>query len=53
VFDKGKIAESGTHDQLIDRRGLYASLLQVQMGLDESSIGILKQTGHRGAGSAP
>ncbi len=50
VFDKGKIAESGTHDQLIDRRGLYASLLQVQMGLDEHSIGVLKQTGHRGAG---
>jgi ATP-binding cassette subfamily B protein len=53
VFDKGNIAESGTHDQLIDRRGLYASLLQVQMGLDERTIGILKQTGHRGAGSAP
>jgi len=50
VFDKGKIAESGTHDHLIDRRGLYAGLLQVQMGLDEHSIGILKQTGRRGAG---
>jgi ATP-binding cassette subfamily B protein len=49
VFDQGNIAESGTHDQLIDRRGLYASLLQVQMGLDQRSIGILKQNGRRGA----
>jgi ATP-binding cassette, subfamily B, bacterial len=45
VFDKGKIAESGTHDELIDQRGLYANLLQVQMGLDERSIGVLKQRG--------
>ncbi len=48
VFDNGHIAESGTHDELIDRRGLYANLLQVQMGLDEHTIGILKQAGHRG-----
>ena len=50
VFDKGNIAESGTHDELIDRRGLYANLLQVQMGLNERSIGVLKQRGHRGDG---
>ena len=43
VFDKGTIAESGTHDELIDRRGLYANLLQVQMGLDERTIAVLKQ----------
>ena len=43
VFDKGRLAESGTHDELIDRHGLYAGLLQVQMGLDERTIGVLKQ----------
>jgi ABC-type multidrug transport system fused ATPase/permease subunit len=48
VLDKGGIAESGTHDQLIDRRGLYAKLLQVQMGLGERAIEVLKQS--RGAG---
>ena len=42
MLDRGNIAESGTHDEPIDRRGLYASLLQVQMGLDERSIGLLK-----------
>jgi len=48
VFDKGGIAESGTHDELIDRRGLYAKLLQVQMGLDQRGIEVLKQAGgHR------
>jgi subfamily B ATP-binding cassette protein MsbA len=46
VFSDGKIAESGTHDELIDRRGVYAKLLQIQMGLDEHSIGVLKQAGH-------
>jgi len=48
VFDKGGIAESGTHDELIDRRGIYAKLLQVQMGLDQRGIEVLKQAGgHR------
>ena len=51
VFDKGKIAESGTHDELIDRRGIYANLLQVQMGLDERTIGVLKKAGLEGRGS--
>ena len=34
--------------ELIDRRGLYANLLQLQMGLDERSIGVLKQGRHPG-----
>jgi ATP-binding cassette subfamily B protein len=51
VFDKGTIAESGTHDELIDRRGLYATLLQVQMGLDERTIGVLKKSGLERRGS--
>ncbi|MFJ2866111.1 ATP-binding cassette domain-containing protein [Kitasatospora sp. NPDC087314] len=33
VMDKGGVvAEQGTHDELLDRRGLYASLWQLQAG---------------------
>jgi ATP-binding cassette subfamily B protein len=43
VFDDGHIVESGTHNELIDRHGIYASLLQVQMGLASRDIEVLKQ----------
>ncbi|KAF5101679.1 hypothetical protein D0Z00_000753 [Geotrichum galactomycetum] len=30
VFDKGKIVEEGTHDQLLEKRGIYSTLVQMQ-----------------------
>jgi ATP-binding cassette subfamily B protein len=30
VFDHGRIVEAGTHDELLDRAGIYAELLQAQ-----------------------
>lgn len=32
VFDRGKIVEDGTHDTLLDQRGLYAILWNAQVG---------------------
>ncbi|MFD7630814.1 ABC transporter ATP-binding protein [Streptomyces sp. NPDC059851] len=32
VMDKGGVAEQGTHDELLARQGLYASLWQLQAG---------------------
>lgn len=33
VLDKGAVAEIGTHDQLIERRGLYYNLVKDQLEL--------------------
>lgn len=33
VFDKGKIAEYGTHESLMEEKGLYAELYSLQAGL--------------------
>ncbi|MEM6837013.1 MAG: ABC transporter ATP-binding protein [Cyanobacteria bacterium P01_C01_bin.120] len=33
VMEQGQLAEWGTHEELIERSGLYASLWRVQMGL--------------------
>ena len=30
VLNEGKVVEEGTHDQLIDRKGLYAELFSLQ-----------------------
>jgi len=30
VFDKGKVLESGTHDELMARRGLYFAMVRAQ-----------------------
>jgi ATP-binding cassette subfamily B protein len=41
VFDNGHIVEHGTHNALLQRRGLYASLLKRQLleeGLDDLSV---------------
>lgn len=32
VFDKGKIVEDGTHDELLARQGLYKTLWDTQVG---------------------
>lgn len=34
VFQKGEIAESGTHQQLLDQKGIYAHLWHKQIGED-------------------
>ena len=31
VFDQGKIVEDGTHEQLLDKKGLYATLWHSQI----------------------
>ncbi len=36
VVDKGRIAEAGTHAELLERRGLYASLWAVQTGAQQA-----------------
>lgn len=37
VFDKGRIVESGTHEQLIEQGGIYAALWRLQTGERTSS----------------
>jgi ABC-type multidrug transport system fused ATPase/permease subunit len=32
VLDKGRLAESGTHQELLDKKGLYFKLWQDQTG---------------------
>ncbi len=32
VLDQGSVLEQGTHEQLIDQRGRYASLWETQVG---------------------
>jgi ATP-binding cassette subfamily B multidrug efflux pump len=41
VLDKGRIAEVGTHDELLQRNGLYAALWSRQSGgfLDFDAVG--------------
>jgi ATP-binding cassette, subfamily B, bacterial len=38
VMDRGKVVESGTHEELLVINKIYASLWQVQLGLGESTI---------------
>jgi hypothetical protein len=32
VLEEGRIVESGSHDELVARRGLYAALWRIQTG---------------------
>jgi ATP-binding cassette, subfamily B, bacterial len=38
VMDRGRVVESGTHEELLAINKIYASLWQVQLGLGESAI---------------
>ncbi|NEO28254.1 MAG: ABC transporter ATP-binding protein, partial [Kamptonema sp. SIO4C4] len=38
VLEQGKIVESGTHEDLLDQNGVYASLWRVQTGLRASVV---------------
>jgi ATP-binding cassette, subfamily B, bacterial MsbA len=41
VIDQGQVAETGTHDELLARRGLYARLWDMQFSEDASTLGTL------------
>ena len=38
VLENGKIAESGTHSQLINKQGIYAALFNQYHNIDELSV---------------
>jgi ATP-binding cassette subfamily B protein len=38
VLEKGKISETGTHDQLLEQKGLYYALWRQQVGERDSKI---------------
>ncbi|THD22088.1 Multidrug resistance protein 1 [Fasciola hepatica] len=39
VLDKGVIREKGTHDELVERNGLYAAMLHIQKQTDKNQLG--------------
>jgi ATP-binding cassette subfamily B protein len=38
VLDKGRIVESGTHEQLIEQNGIYKKIYDLQMKMEEAEI---------------
>ncbi|MEI8359547.1 MAG: hypothetical protein WCH13_13785 [Deltaproteobacteria bacterium] len=42
MLDKGAIAESGTHDALLARNGIYAMLHRLQAGDDMADFGLTR-----------
>jgi ATP-binding cassette, subfamily B, bacterial len=51
VLDDGRVIESGTHDELVERRGLYAQLLKDEMG--EAAVSGARQAVRRISKLAP
>ena len=41
VIDQGRVAETGTHDELMARHGLYARLWDMQFSEDAGTLGTL------------
>ena len=35
VLDKGQIAEMGSHEELMEKNGIYRKIYDMQMALDE------------------
>jgi len=55
VLDKGKVAEVGTHDELMERRGIYYGLVMAQRQMSQirpASDGALSQVAQNGKASA-
>ena len=38
VLDKGRIVETGTHDQLLASNGLYSEIFRLQLSAHESEV---------------
>ena len=38
VLDKGKIAEMGTHEELLRQKGIYSQIYDIQMNLDDEAL---------------
>ncbi|MHC4955432.1 MAG: ABC transporter ATP-binding protein [Planctomycetota bacterium] len=45
VMDRGRVSESGTHEELLDHRGVYATLWDVQTGEHQSDFGTEEAVG--------
>jgi len=39
VMDAGRIVEEGTHESLLEKNGLYATLWHMQLGADDADQG--------------
>lgn len=46
VFDKGRVIESGTHEELIDNNGFYRKIYDIQVSIEEE-IGREMKSDHR------
>ena len=44
VLEKGKITEQGTHDELVDKKGLYFAMWRQQIGERKPVVTIVKET---------
>ena len=40
VLDKGRIVESGTHEQLLEYNGIYKKIYDLQMKMEEADIDV-------------
>jgi ABC-type multidrug transport system fused ATPase/permease subunit len=47
VMDEGRIAEAGTHEQLVSRQGIYTALVHAQSGAGQPATPINGAAGDR------
>ena len=38
VLDKGRIAEMGTHEELLKKNGIYSKIYDIQMNIDDEQL---------------